>query len=149
MAKLTPIQGGEEFAALLYRMAEDSEEAAKEAVRAGAGLLADRLREDYQAVLGKDSTGQMLQAMGITPVKLSNKGWWNAKVGFDGYDLRRFKSWPKGVPHQLKARVIESGRKGQKRKQHQIVEKALKTYREQILSEMEQTIRKRIDQMEK
>lgn len=149
MAKLTPIQGGSEFDALLYRLAEDSEEASKEAVRAGAGLLADRLREDYQAVLGEDSTGQMLKAMGITPVKLNSKGWWNAKIGFEGYDLRKSKSWPKGVPHQLKARVIESGRKGQKRKKHQIVKKALKTYREQVLSEMEQTMRKRIDQMTK
>ena len=50
----------------------------------------------------EQSTGALEASLGITPVAMDRDGFWNAKIGFDGYDA-------KGVPNQLKARVMESG----------------------------------------
>ena len=48
------------------------------------------------------SSGALEASLGITPIQSDKDGFINAKVGFDGYD-------GKGVPNQLKARVMESG----------------------------------------
>jgi len=100
------------------------------------------MRRDYEAILGPDSTGQMLESMGITPVKMDKNGWWNAKIGFDGYDARKSKRWPKGVPNQLKARVLESGTKDGRIKKHEIIKKALRANRDRVEKAMEEELDK-------
>jgi hypothetical protein len=49
------------------------------------------------------------QFAGYYTIRQDSEGNWNARVGFDGYDR-------KGVPNQLKARVMESGSSRQKKK---------------------------------
>jgi HK97 gp10 family phage protein len=44
----------------------------------------------------------MVASFGIASIDKDGGGDWNTKIGFDGYDS-------KGVPNQLKARVLESG----------------------------------------
>lgn len=103
MARIT-FKAGEEYALKLSALAARSEETAKRAVHEAAGIVADRVRANLAANLAgsKQSTGALEASLGITPVTLDQDGFWNAKVGFDGYD-------EKGVPNQLKARVMESG----------------------------------------
>lgn len=103
MARMT-FKAGEEYALKLSALASGSEQAAKKAVYQAAGIVADKIRANLEANLaGSDqSTGALADSLGITPVTMDRDGVWNAKIGFDGYDA-------KGVPNQLKARVMESG----------------------------------------
>lgn len=103
MAKIT-FKAGEEFAVKLSRLESGSEAIAKKAIYAGAGIVTDKIRSNLQANLAgsTQSTGSLVNSLGITPITRGRDGWINAKVGFDGYD-------EKGVPNQLKARVMESG----------------------------------------
>lgn len=103
MARIT-FKAGDEYALKLSALAAGSEETAKRAVYEGAGVVADKIRANLSANLAgsSQSTGSLEASLGITPVTMDRDGFWNAKIGFDGYD-------EKGVPNQLKARVMESG----------------------------------------
>lgn len=103
MARIA-FKAGEEFALKLSRLEAGSDEIAKRAVYAGAGIVADKIRENLSVNLSgsQQSSGALEASLGITPVTTDRDGWINAKIGFDGYDER-------GVPNQLKARVMESG----------------------------------------
>ena len=103
MARIT-FKAGDDYAAKLLKLANTSEETMKKAVYAGAAVVTDKIRENLEANLaGSDqSTGALADSLGITPISQDKDGFWNAKIGFDGYD-------EKGVPNQLKARVMESG----------------------------------------
>lgn len=85
----------------------------------GVEIVADAVRENLsrnledqtyagrrEGVLKKSkyshSTGDLLKSLGVTPMQTDKRGVTNRKIGFDGYDR-------KGVPNQLKARVMESG----------------------------------------
>ncbi len=103
MARMT-FNAGEEYALKLSRLAAGSEETAKKAIYAAADIVTDKIRENLEADLAgsRQSTGALAASLGITPIQTDRDGFINAKVGFDGYD-------EKGVPNQLKARVMESG----------------------------------------
>lgn len=118
MAKMT-FKAGDDFALKLSSLAAGSEGIAKKAVYAGAAIVTDEVRhrlveniKDPESAARSglelfknkhnDTTGDLVTSLGITPIKKSKDGYWNAKIGFDGYDS-------KGVPNQLKARVMESG----------------------------------------
>ena len=103
MAKIT-FNLGEDYMLRLEKLADRSEETIKMAIYEGAGTLTDQIRENLEANLSgsEQSTGALEAALGISPVIQDRDGVWNAKIGFDGYD-------EKGVPNQLKARVMESG----------------------------------------
>lgn len=103
MAKMT-FKAGEDYALKLSALAAGSEATAKRAIYQAAGIVADKIRTNLEANLAGSgqSTGALADSLGITPVSMDRDGVWNAKIGFDGYDA-------KGVPNQLKARVMESG----------------------------------------
>lgn len=118
MANIT-FKNGEEYLIRLGRLSDQSEEIIKKAIYPAADLVANKIRENLQAEIndpssaavskkslykkkGQKSTGDLLDSLGITPIRKDGKGYWNAKIGFDGYDR-------KGVPNQLKARAIERG----------------------------------------
>jgi hypothetical protein len=97
-------KAGEEYALKLSQLAAGGEEIAKKAVYAAADIVTDKIRENLKANLAgsERSSGALEASLGITPIQSDKDGFINAKVGFDGYD-------GKGVPNQLKARVMESG----------------------------------------
>lgn len=118
MANIT-FKDGEEYLIRLGRLSDQSEEIIKKAIYPAADLVANKIRENLQAEIndpssaavskkslykkkGQKSTGDLLDSLGITPIRKDGKGYWNEKIGFDGYDR-------KGVPNQLKARAIERG----------------------------------------
>ena len=47
-------------------------------------------------------------ALGIAKMRNDN-GFWNVKIGFDGYNNVKTKRWPQGQPNAMVARSIESG----------------------------------------
>jgi len=141
LAKISTIGSTDIYIQRLNALAGDKGgNAAKAAVYAGVNVLADAMREGYGHVLSSNSTGQMLAAMGVTPIQLDQRGWWNAKIGFDGYDTRKARNFSRGVPHQLKARVIESGTKNKHIKGHQVIKRAVKANRAAVEKAMEQAL---------
>ena len=100
MARMT-FMAGDEFAVRLSRLSAGSPEIAKKAIEKGAGIVADKIRENIMKLpedtyrfledgekfngLPKSQKLDLLDSLGITPIKQDRDGIWNAKIGFDGY----------------------------------------------------------------
>lgn len=127
MARIT-VDGGEAFLAALSRLDAGREEAQKQAIYAGAKIVADAIRSNIEALphvsdrrgliayrsrqkTALTYTGKkgLLDSLGIAKVSQDAAGNWNAKIGFDGYNKMRTKRWPEGQPNQMIARSVESG----------------------------------------
>ena len=80
----------------------------------------------------------MLASFGVTPIDRDADGNFNAKMGFDGYDS-------KGVPNQLKARVIESGSSKQQKKP--FVRSAVNATKKQAVTRMGEIIDQEIKKL--
>ncbi len=132
MARIT-FKSGDDYALRLMKTANRSEELMKRSIYAGAKVLADKIRDNLEAGLAgsKTSTGALAASLGITPITEDRSGYWNAKIGFDGYDGR-------GVPNQLKARVLESG--SSQVKKRPFVAPALRASRKTALEAMAKVI---------
>ena len=102
---------------------KDFEKMAGAAIYKGAAILADQLRANIEALperprsskkgeMVKGVTKQQKQAlldhMGIS--KMQNvDGTYDIKIGFEGYDNDKTKSYPNGHPISMIARSVESG----------------------------------------
>lgn len=120
---------------------QTDKEVAERILTAGLDIAADQVRAELERVQSDEATGQLMDSLGITPIKLDRDGNWNGKVGFDGYDRD-------GVPNQLKARVMESGTS--KRKKRPFVRPALNKCRklaeEAMIKAGEEIIRERLEE---
>jgi HK97 gp10 family phage protein len=121
---------GEEFALKLSRCSTDIEAIARKAIYAGAKIVADRMKINLESVLSEEATGQLVEAMGITPIGLRASEW-SAHIGFDGYDRD-------GVAFQLIARVLESGTSTRPKKP--FMRKTMNQVKNQVVEVMNQTI---------
>ena len=130
MARVT-VKAGEEYALKLSKYAAQSDEIAKKAIYAGAKFVADKIKDNLEGILSPYASGEMADSFGITPIGLDKEGNWNTKIGFDGYDS-------KGVPNQLKARVLESGSSQQQKRP--FVRPAVNATKKQAQAEMERVI---------
>lgn len=124
MARMA-FKAGDEFALKLSRLATGSDEIAKKAIYAGAGIVADKIKANIQSLpsdtfrhlapeekfsgLPEAAKRDLAESFGVTPIKQDADGNWNAKVGFDGYGSHPTKKYPQGLPNQLLARAVESG----------------------------------------
>lgn len=123
----------EDFAIKLSKYETDMDFVAKEAIFEGAKIAADQVSANLDGVLSGDSTGQMAESFGITPI-LKSGGEWSAHVGFDGYD-------DQGVANQLKARAIESGTEFRPKKP--FVRPAINQTKKKIQKKMQEVIEER------
>lgn len=95
------VKAGDDYALKLSRLTSGYRDIVGKAIYQAADIVTDKVRANLERVTGPLATGDLAESLGITP--MDNKGgYYNVKVGFDGYDR-------KGVPNQLKARVLESG----------------------------------------
>ena len=102
-------KAGDEYALKLSRLAAGSDDVAKKAIYEGAKVVADKIKSNLESKVYADATGDLIASFGITPIARDKDGNRKTKNGFDGYDR-------KGVPTQLKARVLESGSSRQQKK---------------------------------
>ena len=137
MAKMT-FKAGDEYALRLSKLASGSDEIAKKAIYEGVKIVADKVNENLQKVISDKATGDLAASFGVTPIAKDDKGNWNAKIGFDGYDR-------KGVPNQLKARVLESGSSRQKKRP--FVRPAINATKKEAIAKIEETIDKEIEKI--
>lgn len=96
----------EDFMAKISRLEERTDEIIPKVLEAGGEVVLDRVRSNLSAVLSGESTGELEQALGVSPVKLDKNGNYNVKVGFD--DPRR-----DGSSNAMIANIIEYGKHGQ------------------------------------
>ena len=126
------MSASEDFTLKLSRCSVDIEAIAKKAIYAGAKIVADRMKINLEGVLSDEATGELVAAMGVTPIALQ-AGEWNAHIGFDGYDSN-------GVAFQLIARVLESGTSDGTRPKKPFVRPTLNQTKKAVEQEMNRVI---------
>lgn len=127
MARMT-FKGTEEYALRLSKLGSNIPEVAGKAVYAAADIVADAVKknidsldtvnENYNLVAYKQGKKSKLseiqkeglkQSFGIASMQEDSNGFFNVKLGFDGYNDVKTKKYPNGQPNQLIARIAESG----------------------------------------
>lgn len=119
----------------IAKLEHESPEIVAKAVRAGADIVADKVRDNLTSVLSGKGTGELLDSMGITPVRQYGSVI-NAKVGFDGYDKM-------GTPNMLKAAVLEYGSRRQQARP--FMAPAVNATRRKAKAKMEEIVGREID----
>lgn len=131
-----------EYELRLSQLAAATPEVAGKIIYAGAGVITDAIRESIKGlpvVRGVTATEQdpidgitatqkrgLLDGLGISPMQVTG-GFYNVKIGFDGYNQTKTKKFPQGQPNQMIARAVESGTT--LRKKHPFVRPAVKSSR--------------------
>ena len=131
----------EEFLRKLSSLGTRTDEVAKKALTAGGEIILAKTKENLLSVIGKDtkypskSSGQLVSALGLTPVRVDRNGNYNIKIGFDEY--RRDGTSNAGV-----ANIIEYGKHGQPAKP--FLAPAKKQAGKQALARMQEIIEEEI-----
>ena len=102
----------EGFLLKLSRLGEKSDEIISKVLGAGGEIALEKVRSNLASVIGADtkhksrSTGELADALGLSPVKLSRDGTFNIKIGF---------AEPRsgGGVNALVAAILEYGKQGQ------------------------------------
>ena len=111
---------------MLAKLGLNTEKIIGKAVYAGAGVIADAVRQSVNSlpiVSSKESFGTpskpisgvttsqkkgLLDGLGISKMRTEN-GYYHVKVGFNGYNRTKTKKYPSGQPNILIARSVENG----------------------------------------
>lgn len=123
MAKIT-FPGLNDYELMISKLSKGVDDIAGKAIYAGAGIVADAIKENIKAlpiVRGYGTTENplpggvtapqkagLIDGLGISPMQ-SDAGYLNVKIGFDGYNATKTEKYPQGQPNQLVARGVESG----------------------------------------
>lgn len=126
MAKFQ-FNGMKEYAEYLQRIGANTKEICGVGVYAMAEVVTDKIRANLDALPTVEESEALaayreqrktsltsaqkkgLQAsLGISKIENDN-GYWNVKVGFDGYNKVKTRKYPNGQPNALIARATESG----------------------------------------
>ena len=127
MAKMA-VKGIDEYALKLSKLGAKSSETAGKAIYAGAEVVADAIKQNIDGLetvddkynliaygkgkkskLSKKQKEGLKKSFGITKMQKDSDGFYNVKLGFDGYNDIKTKKYPDGQPNQLIARIAESG----------------------------------------
>lgn len=159
MAKFQ-FRGLDEYAEYLQKIQKNTPEILGKGVYEMAGVIADEVRKNIEAISAVDDTYNMvaykkgfksrlshrqkeglLTGFGIAEMEDKN-GYLNVKLGFEGYNDVATKKYPKGQPNVLVARSLNSGssymdkipfmRNAVNRKQKDAVERAKVVIDEEI-----------------
>lgn len=101
-----------QFILRLSRLGEKTDEIISKALEAGGELALGKVKGSLEAVIGRDTlhasrkTGELVDALGLSPVKLSREGMLNIKIGFSEPRLS-------GESNAMIASIIEYGKHGQ------------------------------------
>ena len=139
MARMA-FKAGDEYALKLSKLATGQQEIAEKAIYGATNIVANEIRKNLEGVLSSEATGELLESFGVTPIEVDKNGNWNAKIGFDGYDSR-------GIPNQLKARVLESG--SSKQKKTGFIRKAVNSTKKEAQAKMAEIINQEIEKIMK
>ena len=118
------------------------------AIYKGADIVADAVKANIQALPASACTDVekegLLDGFGIARMKDEN-GYFNVKVGFDGYNADKTKKWPNGKPNSMIARSIEGGTSWKAR--HPFIAPAVKATKDAAEQAMAEEIEKQIEKV--
>lgn len=147
-------RGLEEYARYLQKVGANTPEICGKVVYAMADIVADQVREnlsklptvteaealasyrekDMTELTGAQKKG-LEKGFGISPMQ-SDNGYWNVKLGFDGYNKVKTKKYPNGQPNVMIARAVESG--SSVRKKNPFVRRAVNATQKQAVEKGKQ-----------
>lgn len=90
----------------MSRLGNKMDEIAKDVLEEGGKVVLTKTKSNLEASVSGNSTGQLVDALGLSPIKVDRNGNYNIKVGFDEY--RR-----DGSANAMVANIIEYGKPGQ------------------------------------
>ena len=99
-----------QFMDQLTKATEKTDAAIPKALEAGGKVVFDTMKTNLRSAIGRDtkypsrSTGKLLAALGVSPVKLNDEGNYDVKVGF---------SEDREVSNAKLANILEYGKHGQ------------------------------------
>lgn len=123
MATITIGKGLDEYALRLSRLESECEGATKQAVYAGAAVVADAIKSEMKGLPIDNKHGtssnkvngvtprqksDLINGFGLAPME-NKSGYIQTKAGFNGYGSTPTAKYPKGVPNQILARSVNSG----------------------------------------
>jgi len=149
-----------EWETKLSKLKTGSKDIAAKAIYAGAAIMADEIKANIKALPVQtgahgDSDSKinsvtpvqkegLLDSFGISSLRDDN-GYWNVKLGFDGYNRTRTKKYPKGQPNAMIARSVESGTSFRQR--NPFVNRAIKAKEAAVVAEMGRIVDEEIDKL--
>ena len=113
-------KGMDEYLARLGNLEFTAPETVGKAVYEGADIVADAIKANIQKMPIQDQYSEkiigiksiqkkgLLNSFGIAKGRNDN-GYYNVKLGFDGYNGLKTKKYPRGQPNAMIARTFESG----------------------------------------
>lgn len=111
MAKAS-IKMPEDFLLKVSTLADKTDEIIPRVLQEGGEVVKARVKSNLEAVVGKNlkeeprSTGELINALGVTPAGVARNGEYNVKIGFD--EPRR-----DGGSNAKLANILEHGKSGQ------------------------------------
>ena len=122
MAKVE-VKMPEDFLLRLSKLGDKTDEIVESCLEAGSEVVLSRVRSNLSSVIGggtkypSESTGELEASLGVTPVKVDNKGVHNVKIGFNEPRRRQYAAKGKRsyytITNAMIANVIEHGKHGQ------------------------------------
>ena len=112
MAKFQVGNGIDQYVEMLQNLEFTAHDSIGRAIYKGAAIVADAVKANIRTLPASSCSSQekaaLIEGLGIAKMR-DDGGYWNVKIGFDGYDNVKTKSYPKGRPISMIARSIESG----------------------------------------
>lgn len=111
MAKMT-VKLPDDMIAKISKLGDRTDEICEKALKAGAEIAEEKVRSNLKSVIGKDlktdsrSTGELVDALGVTPVGIDKNGNYDVKIGFK--EPRK-----DGSSNAKIANILEYGKVGQ------------------------------------
>lgn len=102
----------DDFLMKVSRLADRTDDIIPKVLQEGGEVVKARIESNLQAVVGKDlkeeprSTGELINALGITPAGVDRNGDYNVKIGFD-------EPRSDGISNAMLANILEYGKAGQ------------------------------------
>lgn len=117
----------------LSRVGDNMDKIAESALTAGGNVVLRKTKSNLESMVKGPSTGQLVSALGLSPVLLDRNGNYNIKVGFDEYRSD-------GSANAMVANIIEYGKHGQPAKPF------LKNAKSSSKKECEETMARKIEE---
>ena len=102
----------EDFLTKVSTLADKTDEIIPKVLKEGGEVVSAKVKSNLQAVIGKEtkynsrSTGELIEALGVTPAGVDRNGYYDVKVGFD--EPRK-----DGESNAKIANILEYGKSGQ------------------------------------
>lgn len=154
MAKVQ-IKMPENFLVRVSRLSDQTDRIIAESLKAGGQVVLDKVQSNLRGVIGRgtkypsETTGELLDSLGMTPAKVDRKGLHNVKIGFNEPRRKQYAAKKKRsyytITNAMIANVIEYGKQGQPPKP--FLKPARSSSRKQCIQTMQDTLEKEIEKL--